>query len=338
MTHESDVDAAWHELLDTPPRARPARSSTGDRAVPATTGTSPTATGRSRRRSASLSTPTCSPSRAGRSSSSSTRRSAATAAGAATTPTPTTASRRARPDPPLPDLRQPRRQRSTSRSPATTSRPPAPGRTRSCCIVNDTDLGVDADGDFSLRASAPVPEHRRDAACTRDYQVDPLTGRPVTWEIEALDEPDPIRHGDAETAAGPAGQRRLAADDVRDHPADRRRARRRRAARPRPRDRQRRQHDRRALPGARTSTSAGRPRDACYSFGSYDLGRGRGAGRSRTGRRRAASGAWSSGTSSWPPTTPATGGPRSTSAPPCPTPTARSRSWSATARRRTPTR
>jgi hypothetical protein len=36
---------------------------------------------------------------------------------------------------------------------------------------------------------------------TRDYQADPLTGRPVSWHIEALDGPDPIRHGDAETAA-----------------------------------------------------------------------------------------------------------------------------------------
>ena len=36
---------------------------------------------------------------------------------------------------------------------------------------------------------------------TRDYQADPLTGRPVNWHIEALDEPEPIRHGDAETAA-----------------------------------------------------------------------------------------------------------------------------------------
>ena len=36
---------------------------------------------------------------------------------------------------------------------------------------------------------------------TRDYQADPRTGRPVSWHIEALDEPDPFRHGDAETAA-----------------------------------------------------------------------------------------------------------------------------------------
>jgi hypothetical protein len=36
---------------------------------------------------------------------------------------------------------------------------------------------------------------------TRDYQADSLTGRPVSWTIEALDDPTPIRHGDAETAA-----------------------------------------------------------------------------------------------------------------------------------------
>src|SRR6476660_4608793 len=33
---------------------------------------------------------------------------------------------------------------------------------------------------------------------TRDYQADPLTGRPVSWRIAALDEPEPVRHGDAE--------------------------------------------------------------------------------------------------------------------------------------------
>ena len=36
---------------------------------------------------------------------------------------------------------------------------------------------------------------------TRDYQADPQTGRPVVWRIEALDKPDPIQHGDTETAA-----------------------------------------------------------------------------------------------------------------------------------------
>ena len=98
-----------------------------------TTATSPTATGRWRRRSGSRSTPTCSPSRAGRSSSSSTRRSAATGAGAATTPTRTTGSRRSRPTAATGSPAT-RATRSTSRSPATTSPPPARGRTRSCCI------------------------------------------------------------------------------------------------------------------------------------------------------------------------------------------------------------
>ena len=54
-------------------------------------------------------------------------------------------------------------------------------------------------------------------------------GRPVTWHIEALEEPDPIRHGDAETAAALRATARLAAHDVRDHPARRRRPRRRRS-------------------------------------------------------------------------------------------------------------
>src|SRR6201995_1432314 len=35
----------------------------------------------------------------------------------------------------------------------------------------------------------------------RDSRADRLTGRPVVGNLEALDEPDPIRHGDAETAA-----------------------------------------------------------------------------------------------------------------------------------------
>lgn len=69
---------------------------------------------------------------------------------------------------------------------------------RVVAIVRDSDLDVDADGNFSFEFP-PTP----DAAVlmTRDYQADPLTGRPVTWRIEALDEPAPIRHGDAETAA-----------------------------------------------------------------------------------------------------------------------------------------
>src|SRR5947209_6844011 len=77
---------------------------------------------------------------------------------------------------------------------------PSPGAwsDRVVAIVRDSDLDVDAEGNFSFEFP-PTP----DAAVlmTRDYQADPLTGRPVVWNIEALDEPDPIRHGDAETAA-----------------------------------------------------------------------------------------------------------------------------------------
>ena len=77
---------------------------------------------------------------------------------------------------------------------------PSPGAwsDRIVAIVRDTDLDIDADGNFAFDLPATP-----DAAVlmTRDYQAHPLTGRPVTWHIEALDEPDPIRHGDAETAA-----------------------------------------------------------------------------------------------------------------------------------------
>jgi hypothetical protein len=76
---------------------------------------------------------------------------------------------------------------------------PSPGAwsNRVVSIVRDTDLDLDADGNFSFEFP-PTP----DAAVlmTRDYQGDALTGRPITWRIEPLDEPDPIRHGDAETA------------------------------------------------------------------------------------------------------------------------------------------
>jgi hypothetical protein len=77
---------------------------------------------------------------------------------------------------------------------------PSPGAwsDRVVAIVRDTDLDIDADGNFGFEFP-PTP----DAAVlmTRDYQADPLTGRPVAWRIEALDEPNPIRHGDTETAA-----------------------------------------------------------------------------------------------------------------------------------------
>ncbi|KUH87965.1 MULTISPECIES: DUF1214 domain-containing protein [unclassified Mycobacterium] len=77
---------------------------------------------------------------------------------------------------------------------------PSPGAwsDRVVAIVRDDDLDIDRDGNFSF---AYGPTDDGVVLVTRDYQADPLTGRPVAWRIEALDEPDPIRHGDAETAA-----------------------------------------------------------------------------------------------------------------------------------------
>ena len=63
---------------------------------------------------------------------------------------------------------------------------------------HDTDMDVDADGNFSFEIG-PVPDIA--AIVTRDYQLDAVSGRPVLWNIEALEDPDPIRHGDEETAA-----------------------------------------------------------------------------------------------------------------------------------------
>lgn len=90
---------------------------------------------------------------------------------------------------------------------------PAPGAwsDRIVGILRDDDLDLDADGRFSLVLGptrpagydGPFLKLSPDAAVafTRDYQVDPLAGRPVDWHIEPLDEPEPVRHGDAETAA-----------------------------------------------------------------------------------------------------------------------------------------
>jgi hypothetical protein len=82
----------------------------------------------------------------------------------------------------------------------TTYNEPSPGAwsDRIVAIVRDSDLDVDADGNFSFEFP---PTQDAAVLMTRDYQADPMTGRPVVWRIEALDEPDPIRHGDAETAA-----------------------------------------------------------------------------------------------------------------------------------------
>lgn len=77
---------------------------------------------------------------------------------------------------------------------------PSPGAwsDRIVAIVRDDDLDVDAEGNFSFELG---PTDDGVVLMTRDYQADPLAGRPASWRIEALDEPDPIRHGDAETAA-----------------------------------------------------------------------------------------------------------------------------------------
>ncbi|RNL64964.1 DUF1214 domain-containing protein [Nocardioides marmoriginsengisoli] len=77
-------------------------------------------------------------------------------------------------------------------------------------VVNDSDLDFDDDGGFSFYLGARKPagydgpwiEFTPDtaAALTRDYQADPLTGKPVEWHIECLDEPDPVVRSDAATA------------------------------------------------------------------------------------------------------------------------------------------
>jgi hypothetical protein len=89
---------------------------------------------------------------------------------------------------------------------------PSPGEwsNRVVGIVNDTDLALDDDGRFSflLGPSRPADydgvfvELSDDAsvAFTRDYQVDPHTGRRVMWDITCLDGPGPLRRTDAETA------------------------------------------------------------------------------------------------------------------------------------------
>ena len=77
---------------------------------------------------------------------------------------------------------------------------PAPGAwsDRIVSIVRDDELDIDDDGNFTFDFG---PEPEAAVLMTRDYQADPLVGRPVTWNIEALDPPAPFRHGEAETAA-----------------------------------------------------------------------------------------------------------------------------------------
>jgi len=77
---------------------------------------------------------------------------------------------------------------------------PAPGTwsDRVVALVRDDDLEIGPDGSFAFDLG-PLPEAA--VLLTRDYQADPITGRRITWEIEAYDEPEPIRHGTDETAA-----------------------------------------------------------------------------------------------------------------------------------------
>lgn len=91
---------------------------------------------------------------------------------------------------------------------------PAPGAwsDRVIGVVNDTDLDVGSDGSFEMVLGPERPpgwdgafirlEPDALVALTRDYQADPLAGRPVEWEIEALDDPGPVRRSDADVARG----------------------------------------------------------------------------------------------------------------------------------------
>jgi hypothetical protein len=90
---------------------------------------------------------------------------------------------------------------------------PGPGQwsNRVVGIVNDADLELDAEGRFSFLLGPSRPDGYdgpfielagdTHVAFTRDYQVDPATGRRVTWEIEAVDPPGPLTRTDAGTAA-----------------------------------------------------------------------------------------------------------------------------------------
>jgi hypothetical protein len=90
---------------------------------------------------------------------------------------------------------------------------PSPGAwsDRIVAIVNDTDLSVDADGNFEFVVGPVRPDGYDDAFVaidesaavlfTRDYQVDPRLGRRIDWHIEPLQPPKPVRHSDADTAA-----------------------------------------------------------------------------------------------------------------------------------------
>jgi Protein of unknown function (DUF1214) len=89
---------------------------------------------------------------------------------------------------------------------------PTPGAwsDRIVAIVRDTDIVLDADGNFEFVIGPTRPSGYLgmfvaaggDASVvfTRDYQLDPVTGRRATWNIEPLEPPDPISHTDIDTA------------------------------------------------------------------------------------------------------------------------------------------
>jgi hypothetical protein len=95
---------------------------------------------------------------------------------------------------------------------ATIYNEPAPGQWSDRIIgtVNDTDLELDNDGRFSFVLGPAAPDGApqpqviltADSAVvlTRDYQLDPSTGRRTVWAIEALDPPSWTAHTDADTA------------------------------------------------------------------------------------------------------------------------------------------
>jgi len=89
---------------------------------------------------------------------------------------------------------------------------PSPGAwsDRVVGVVNDESLQFDDAGEFELIIGpsrpagwgGPYIELTDDAAVafTRDYQADPISGRPVSWQIDCIDEPDPILRSDSKTA------------------------------------------------------------------------------------------------------------------------------------------
>ena len=91
---------------------------------------------------------------------------------------------------------------------------PAPGAwsDKVIGVVNDTDLELGPDGEFEIVLGPARPDGFAGAfielapdalvALTRDYQADPVTGRPAEWRIEALEDPGPVRRSDADVARG----------------------------------------------------------------------------------------------------------------------------------------